>query len=303
LKRLMATLVAAVAGVVIAGPAAAATATLEGGATNRGTHVQLVANTGDASTTNDFSNVRISGLGIKVSDLQTLSAEFNATDDGCGSGSPYYALHLDNGTILNVAFGTFTSGTGFTCATNTWLSTGNLVTQLDNCRWNATGPAGSGCVTSLTPFANQTITSIRLTVDASWGSNPAFADKEQTVLVRNLRINNETFVTPQQQPTGKVNAAKFCKAERARMGATAFNELWGENGNDRNAYGKCVSAVAKAKGSQTHQQIMAAIAACQARGLRGAALGACVAARDGVAATLTEAQERKAKSRGKGRRP
>ena len=83
------------------------------------------------------------------------------------------------------------------------------------------------------------------------------------------------------------------------MGAAAFNELWGTNANDRNAFGKCVSTMAHAKNAgQTQQQIMAAIAACQARRLSGAPLGACVAAKDRVAATKTEAQE-KAKSRKK----
>ena len=76
------------------------------------------------------------------------------------------------------------------------------------------------------------------------------------------------------------------------MGAAAFNELWGTNANDRNAFGKCVSTIAHAKNArQTQQQIMAAIAACQARDCPHP-LGACVAAKDRVAATKTEAQEK-----------
>jgi hypothetical protein len=73
-----------------------------------------------------------------------------------------------------------------------------------------------------------------------------------------------------------------------------------------NAHGKCVSAMAQARNAGlTQQQILAAAAACAARGLRGAALGACVAARDGVAATRTEAQERtkvRGKKKGKSKR-
>lgn len=44
-----------------------------------------------------------------------------------------------------------------------------------------------------------------------------------------------------------VNAAKSCKDERAQMGAGPFREKYGRNANDRNAFGKCVSQLAKAK--------------------------------------------------------
>jgi hypothetical protein len=44
-----------------------------------------------------------------------------------------------------------------------------------------------------------------------------------------------------------VNAAGSCKAERAELGAGPFREKYGKNANDRNAFGKCVSQLAKAK--------------------------------------------------------
>jgi hypothetical protein len=43
-----------------------------------------------------------------------------------------------------------------------------------------------------------------------------------------------------------LSAAKQCKAERA-LDAPAFRAKYGKNANDRNAFGKCVSAVAKAQ--------------------------------------------------------
>jgi hypothetical protein len=42
------------------------------------------------------------------------------------------------------------------------------------------------------------------------------------------------------------NAAKACKAERATMGVAAFKEKYGTNANKANAFGKCVSKLAKA---------------------------------------------------------
>ena len=47
-------------------------------------------------------------------------------------------------------------------------------------------------------------------------------------------------------PADFKNAAKFCKALRAEMGADAFKQAYGTNKNKRNAFGKCVSKQAKA---------------------------------------------------------
>jgi len=53
--------------------------------------------------------------------------------------------------------------------------------------------------------------------------------------------------TASQAPAGQDNPAKKCKAERASMGEKAFAERYGTNPNKRNAFGKCVSAKAKAQ--------------------------------------------------------
>jgi hypothetical protein len=42
-----------------------------------------------------------------------------------------------------------------------------------------------------------------------------------------------------------MNAARKCKAERRTLGETAFRIQYGRNANDRNAFGKCVSKLAK----------------------------------------------------------
>jgi len=43
------------------------------------------------------------------------------------------------------------------------------------------------------------------------------------------------------------SAAKKCKAERASIGAEAFAKKYGTNHNLKNAFGKCVSSLSKAK--------------------------------------------------------
>ena len=45
------------------------------------------------------------------------------------------------------------------------------------------------------------------------------------------------------------NAAKKCKAERKQLGEDAFRAKYGTNPNKANAFGKCVSKLAKAKSS------------------------------------------------------
>jgi hypothetical protein len=85
------------------------------------------------------------------------------------------------------------------------------------------------------------------------------------------------------------------------MGTAAFNELWHVNAQS-NGIGKCVSALSKARNaSAVQKQVANAAKACKAKGHKGAKLGRCVAAADRVAATKTEAQERKA-SKGKSKR-
>ena len=286
-----------------ASPAWAADATLFGAATKENGVVKLVSDLSDTSTANDFSGINIPvSSGTTFAQLQTLSAEYNVTDDGCGGGSPRFQITLASGKVVHVAIGPSPSFTG--CQQNTWLSTGNLIGNNDACRYDLSQvQAGTQCSTyaqALALIGTQQIRSIQLVVDAGW----FFADKEQTVLVRNVRVNNQRFFPTQGGGNGKatVNAAKLCKQQRTAMGSAAFNELWGTNGNDRNGYGKCVSTVSKARNAgATQEQILAAITACKAQGKSGSALGACVAARDGVAATLTEAQESSSKSKDKGK--
>jgi hypothetical protein len=71
--------------------------------------------------------------------------------------------------------------------------------------------------------------------------------------------------------TNTANAAKACAAERAMSadtfkaahGGKTFGEVYGQNTNDRNAYGKCVSAKASAKNAQQEAATLKASKACK----------------------------------------
>lgn len=285
-------------------PAALAQAdfTLGGGAQAGVGHVQLVSDLSDTSTTNDASWIDFAvPAGLTFSGITSLSTEFNVTDDDCGGGSPRFQIQVGGKNVF-VYLGPSPSFTG--CAPNTWLSSGNLVGTSDPCRVDTSQHApGTQCSTwaaAVALLGSQPVQGIRLVVDSGWFFVPprTQTDREQTVLVRNVTINGRTFITPQQP--SKDNPAKLCAAQRASLGTGAFNELWGTNANSRNAFGKCVSAMAKAKREGTMTQAQQAVASatrdCKSQGLRGAALGACVSARDGLAATPADP----AGKRGKG---
>lgn len=299
MRKLITTLTAVVAALALAAPATAATVTPFGGATKEGNNFQLVSNLADASPTNNFSGISITGLGdLQLSELQTLSSKFNVMDDGCGGGSPRFVLLLDNGTAVNVAWGPSPNFTG--CQLNAWLDTGNLVGQTEGCRWHMTG---NPCMTAadIAALGGRTITAVNVVVDSGW----FFSDQEQTVLVCDVRINNMLLVpcageTP--APATK-NAAQACRQQRTMMGTTAFAALWGTNVNKRNAFGKCVSAMAKAKkngeAADFQTAILEATLLCQAEGKTGAELGTCVKSRTSAARADALKAKKTTKPKGK----
>jgi hypothetical protein len=60
----------------------------------------------------------------------------------------------------------------------------------------------------------------------------------------------ETAATVEEQTDADVSAAKSCKAER-KADPAAFKAKYGTNANKSNAFGKCVSAQAKAQNDDT----------------------------------------------------
>lgn len=300
MTKLLVAVVTAAAAFTFAPAALAAPAqfSLGGGAQAGIGHVVLVSDFSDTQMTNDSSWISLTvPSGLTFAGITSLATEFNVTDDDCGAGSPRFQIQIGSDNVF-VYLGPSPSFTG--CTPNTWLASSNLVGTSDACRVDTSKfPGGAQCSTwsaAVALLGSQAVSAIRLVVDSGWW--PGFADREQTVLVRNVTLNGRTFITPQQP--SKDNPAKLCAAQRASLGTGPFNELWGTNVNSRNAFGKCVSAMAKAKRqgtmTQAQQAIASATRACKAQGLRGAALGACVSARDGLAATPADP----AGKRGKG---
>jgi len=250
MRRFIVMAMAAACAVVGAPAAFAATATPFGGATVSDGVLTLVSNTGDAATTNDASGVTFTDTGVTTfASVTHLSAEFNVTDDDCLGGSPRFQIRVQTPSGEKNVFVYLdpTPATAGGCAQNTWLSTGNLIGSSDGRFDTSQIQAGTQVSTyaqALALVGSYPVTSISLVVDSGW----AFTDKEQTVLVRNVRINSSTFYTgAAQPPTDGMNAAQACKKLRSDMGDAAFRMAYGTNRNGANAYGKCVSAMARMK--------------------------------------------------------
>jgi hypothetical protein len=56
-----------------------------------------------------------------------------------------------------------------------------------------------------------------------------------------------------ERKAARSNAARECRAEREAMGVEAFREQYGTNRNNKNAFGKCVSAKAKEQLAEEEQ--------------------------------------------------
>jgi hypothetical protein len=88
------------------------------------------------------------------------------------------------------------------------------------------------------------------------------------VKVRNLRVNGPTFYTGETTPpptTGGLNPAQACRKLRTEMGADAFRTAYGTNRNGANAFGKCVSAMARMKTDVARAAAVTRIDAAAAR--------------------------------------
>ena len=293
MRKLLLAAVAALT-LAVAAPALAADGTTTfGAATVTDGVATLVSNTSNTDTADDFSGVTVPlPAGLTLAQVTQLAADYNVTNDDCAGGSPRFVINYGTNENMVVYFGPAPTFAG--CAQEAWLSTGNLVGTTDRCRVDTSQLSpGTQCSTWAAAVAlvgSRPVTSLSIVVDGGW----ALADKEQTILVRNVKLNDKTYLTPAAPKPPKVNPTTACKAQKAAIGTAAFNELWYINAQS-NGIGKCVSATAKARNAAAQQaSILNAAKTCKAKGLKGEKLGRCVAATDRVAATKTEAEERKA---------
>jgi hypothetical protein len=265
MRRLITLAAAASVALLAATAALAATGTPSGGATTQNGTLTLVSNTGDASSTNDASGASFTGTGVTTfASIATLSAEFNVTDDDCSGGSPRFQIQVQTPSGAKNVFVYLGPAPSFTgCSPNVWIASGNLVGSGDGRFDTSQVQAGTQVSTyaqALALVGGFQVTGISLVVDSGW----AFADKEQSVMVRNVMVNDATFFTPGVTnpgpgDNGGKSPAQACRQLRAELGADAFRMAYGTNHNGRNAFGKCVSKMARLKNDEAREEAVARI--------------------------------------------
>ncbi len=198
---------ALLATLVFASTAIAAHFTLFGEASivsggNPGNAAQLVSD----ATAPGYSGVDVSpAVPIAWSDLNTLSYDFNVTDDCSGGGSPVFYLGIDNNGdndvdgYVRVHSGPV--GTYSTCVPG-WQSTGNLIGNNDLGRYDYSAIGGSGYSTySAAPASVTTgnVVEAFIVVDLGW-----FApDGEMTILVDNINADGHITTFDPNVPASK----------------------------------------------------------------------------------------------------
>ena len=114
------------------------------------------------------------------------------------------------------------------------------------------------CVARLAKLEQQNIDSANATCQAEQ-ADPTFAAthggkafnefygtnaNDKNAFGKCVSLKSQTSSTA-EQTSSTLNPAQTCAALRSRIGSASFALLYGTNGNKRNAYGKCVSSVAR----------------------------------------------------------
>ena len=141
---------------------------------------------------------------VAWADFDTLSLDYNITDDNCGGGSPRAQVRVDT-TGDGVSDGSVRIALGpspnFTGCTAGWQTTGNLIGNEDAGRYDYSVFGGSPFTTYSNAPAVVTagqVVGVTVLVDGSWSAAATGGDSEQTTLVDNINVNGEieTFDPP-----------------------------------------------------------------------------------------------------------
>jgi hypothetical protein len=155
----------------------------------------LVSNTGNASSSDDFSGVSYTKPVGTFAELTQLSTDYAVRAGGCAGGSPRFSIGLDtdgDGARNGSMFVYVGDAPSFSCsgALGSWQSTGNLIGNGD-LRFDTSQLGGTfydSYAHALSAYGSAAITSISFVVDAGW----AFGGL-QDVLVDDLTVNGRTL--------------------------------------------------------------------------------------------------------------
>jgi hypothetical protein len=174
---------------------------------NPGNAAQLVSD----ATAPGYGGVDVSPASpIAWSDLDTLSYDFNVTDDCSGAGSPVLYLGIDNNGDNDVdGYVRVHSGPAGTYSSCTpgWQSTGNLIGNNDVGRYDYSAIGGSGYSTYSAAPASVTsgnVVEAFIVVDSGWSA----PDGEMTILIDNIDVDGHLTTFDPNTPASKDSCKK-----------------------------------------------------------------------------------------------
>jgi hypothetical protein len=169
----------------------------------RGKKVQVWCLTSDTNVLgdgDDFGGVAVkeAQLDLTLADVETLSTDFLVEAGDCGGGSPRFQISLDtdgdgdhDGNVF-VYLGPSPSYTG--CPLDTWIDSGNLVTD-DDSRWDTSQIGGTFYDTyehAVELAGDADVLGVSLVVDSGW----ALAGKRQVICVDDAEVNGRKLDQP-----------------------------------------------------------------------------------------------------------
>jgi hypothetical protein len=173
-------------------------------------------------------------------------------------------------TAVVVALATAASAVGSDATSNAKASCTTLRAKMGPSAFARAYSSFGACVSSMAPVEQKNVTSANAlctaeqsdaTFAASHGGKTFDqfygAGKKGKNAFGNC-VSTKAKASSQAEQQSRPNPSRACRALRTQMGAEAFTALYGKSATARNAYGKCVSAWARA---QTHNELNAA-AAC-----------------------------------------
>lgn len=174
-----------------------------------------------------FGGVDFDVSGLTFAQLTRLATDYNITNDQCGAGSPRFQLNVSTATGPKNIFVYLGPSPAFTGCAPGWQTSGNLIGNNEPCRYDTSQlAAGTQCNTyagTLAAFGGLTITGIQLVVDSGWNVVASVGDGEQTILVDNVMINDDTVTFDERaEATDKAKCKKGGWAELARADGSSF---------------------------------------------------------------------------------
>ena len=165
--------------------------------------VQLISNTGNGTSADDFGGIAFqdSSDSLTFAGLYGLSADYQVVTGDCGGGAPRFSIGIDtnddgavDGNVF-VYIGPEPSFSGCAALLSEWQSTGNLIgIPAADKRYDLTQVGGTFYDTydnALTLVGSKKVLYVALVVDAGWAFPLGYV---QTFNVDKFAVNNHTVV-------------------------------------------------------------------------------------------------------------